>query len=359
VYRNYTAKLAVNKNITGTRLATYTAGLNTHLDKIALGLNMDYTHHGGVTAKFTASTSFGRNPRTGDFFVSGRQVAKQGGMAAKVFLDNNDNGIFDEDVDEPLENVRLTTNGSVSKTQSDKDGNILVTGIQAYRNVDLALEKRSLEDPAWLANPAGVRIYPRPGVIDTIDFPIIVSGEIDSTVFRKKGKWASEVSDAVLQLLNEKGDVVRETKSAFDGFYLFDYVRPGKYTLRVSPDQLARLNIPQPPDQQIEIKSDGTILNGRDFVLSAEPTKSVYRLLLAVFNEEKAAKDAWPQMTKAMPDIFNNAQRQIDTITRGTDSIFELYATGLDDRSTAEDMCKAVRITMGLSWCNPMRIQVQ
>ena len=86
-----------------------------------------------------------------------------------------------------------------------------------------------------------------------LEFPVVSTGEIDGTVYRGKGEWASAVSDAVIQLVDTGGKVVSEVKSAFDGFYLFSYVRPGTYILRVDPDQAARLNLIAPSPRQIEI----------------------------------------------------------------------------------------------------------
>ena len=62
-------------------------------------------------------------------------------------------------------------------------------------------------------------------------------------------------------------EAVREITTAYDGFFLFDFVAPGDYSLRVSPQQLKTLNLAVDQSHAITIKGDGTIVGGQDFVL--------------------------------------------------------------------------------------------
>ena len=71
----------------------------------------------------------------------------------------------------------------------------------------------------------------------------------------------------MLELVNREGEIVLQTKSAFDGFYLFTMVPPGSYLVRVSPEQIKRLNLKSPQDRQIVIEGDGTIVSGVDIIL--------------------------------------------------------------------------------------------
>ena len=67
-----------------------------------------------------------------------------------------------------------------------------------------------------------------------------------------------------MQLLDTNGELVKEVETAYDGFFLFDFVTPGRYTLRVDPDQMARLQLEVPPVRDVVV-ADGEILNGMDF----------------------------------------------------------------------------------------------
>ena len=73
--------------------------------------------------------------------------------------------------------------------------------------------------------------------------------------------------NVALQMVNEQGKVAYEVKSEFDGFYLFTFVRPGKYILRVNPEQIERLNLKTSPQQEVVITAKGNVESGRDMVL--------------------------------------------------------------------------------------------
>ena len=113
----------------------------------------------------------------------------------------------------------------------------------------------------------GREIVPRPGKTAIVEFPVTPTGEVDGTVFLKRGEKVREVSNGQLQLIDKDGNIVKEVKSEFDGFYLFDFIPPGRYRIRVAPEQVQRLNLVSVPEQDVEIKWEGTILNGIDYHL--------------------------------------------------------------------------------------------
>ena len=68
-------------------------------------------------------------------------------------------------------------------------------------------------------------------------------------------------------MLDAEGNVVRELRSAFDGFYLMEFVPPGAYSLRINPDQLTKLGLVTEGARRATIDGDGTVISGQDFVL--------------------------------------------------------------------------------------------
>ncbi len=64
---------------------------------------------------------------------------------------------------------------------------------------------------------------------------------------------------------------MQQEKTAYDGFYLFTLVPVGHYILRVSPDQLERLNLSQPLEREVLIGEHGTIVSGLDFTIELLP----------------------------------------------------------------------------------------
>jgi hypothetical protein len=100
-----------------------------------------------------------------------------------------------------------------------------------------------------------------------VDFPVVLTGEVDGTVFLQQGEGRRAVSNVRVQLVDGQGTVVQEVRSQFDGFYLFERLRPGSYSIRIEPGQLERLQLqPRIDTAQIELHS-GDILRGLDIVL--------------------------------------------------------------------------------------------
>lgn len=56
-------------------------------------------------------------------------------------------------------------------------------------------------------------------------------------------------------------------KSSFDGFYLFEKIKPGKYRLQIAPAQIARLGLAQTATIEIEIVGGEGSIQSNDFVL--------------------------------------------------------------------------------------------
>jgi hypothetical protein len=69
-------------------------------------------------------------------------------------------------------------------------------------------------------------------------------------------------------------EVVQEVKSEFDGFYLFQLVPLGRYSVRISPEQVERLNLKTPEPQEVVVEGTEAVISGLDFLLEqAEPVK--------------------------------------------------------------------------------------
>jgi hypothetical protein len=115
--------------------------------------------------------------------------------------------------------------------------------------------------------PEGISIVPRPGTTASHDFAVVSTGEVDGTNFRVIEDTARPVSGAIVQLVGESGKVVMTQRSAYDGFYLFQFVPPGRYQVRVDPMQLQQLDLLSAEDIEVEITGDGSIAADQRIVL--------------------------------------------------------------------------------------------
>lgn len=247
----------------------YLAQVNKTEGAFAFGVNADYVPSHGLTAGLTLSIGLSRDSRTGGWHSQARPVAGAGAASALVFLDNNANGIR-EAGELPIPNTAFFLNGASMPIMTAGNGVAYFTNLQSYQAAELSVSSASLEDPLWVATRPGVRIVSRPGKVATLDFPVLVTGEVTGTVYIDRGGLTREMSGVPLQLVDGKGTIVSETTSAYDGFYNLTRVPPGQYTIKVDTEKLPALKVTGQLTRHIEILASGTVLDGIDFVLRPE-----------------------------------------------------------------------------------------
>lgn len=262
----YQGNASVTRTLGDQASTAYSMGLNTAFDQLSAGLAFDYTNTQEMVAKLTMNFSLTRDPGRGAIEMARGNIATKGAMTARVFLDHDANGEY-SDGDEPLDGIGFTADNMPLKGRTDEKGNAYIKGLEAYREIAFKVDLVTLADPYWIAQPGGIRIVPRPGTTAQFDFPIVSTGEVDGTVFRIWRDGPGSVAGVVVQLLKEDGTLVRELESAYDGFFLFDFVAPGRYKLRVSPEQMSTLGLGVDQEYALEIDGGGTIVSGKDFVL--------------------------------------------------------------------------------------------
>lgn len=266
IWEDSQARLGVRHNMWPDRTTSYSAGLSTRLRQAYVGVRFDFDDSGEATGLLTVSTSFGYDPVKRTPWMSGERLAENGQLVGRVFIDEDNSGTFDEG--EPLvPDARLRAAGYEKSAPTGEDGRVLMTGLSSYRAIDIEVDQASLADPFWVPQPEGISIVPRPGTTASHDFAVVSTGEVDGTVFRVIEDTARPVSGAIVQLVNGNGQVVRTERSAYDGFYLFQFVPPGRYQVRVDPMQLHDLDLLSAEDPEVEISGDGSIAADQRIVL--------------------------------------------------------------------------------------------
>ena len=133
--------------------------------------------------------------------------------------------------------------------------------------MDIGLDPGTLEDAQLQPATLGVRLLPRPGNAQKIDFPLALTGEIDGTVHLVEDDKPRGIGNALVELVNDRGEIVGSTRSSSDGFYVLSSVKPGKYRVRISPEQTQDLGLIVDGEASVIMPADADYINGMDLTL--------------------------------------------------------------------------------------------
>ncbi|MET0855402.1 MAG: carboxypeptidase-like regulatory domain-containing protein [Telluria sp.] len=246
-----------------------TAALSKSLGSFGLGINGFYSSRGDYGAGFQLFVAMGREPRRGRWIANAQPMAASGAASVRVFLDKNQNGVMDAD-DQPLPGAGFTINGGGTLARTGDDGIAYLNRLPAGHNVDIGFDVSTLAEPQLAAQQQGYRIAARAGKVSQLDFAVSVTGEIDGTTYMlADGGARRAVGDLELELVDRTQRVVATAMSASDGYFVIPSVLPGTYMLRVSPQQLSRLNLTADGAQEVTMTPDGKFVNGRELVVQA------------------------------------------------------------------------------------------
>lgn len=291
--------------------------LNWDTGKILVSPKLSYDSEHNLSAFLNLNFSLGKNSRTNDIEFSSQRLTNSGSVSARVYHDKDNNRVFDGE-DEAVVGAEVKAVQSLRKGETDQNGVALLLNLPNFKRTDLAINHDSLEDPFWLPSEEGVSIIPRPGEVQRLDFPVVTTGEVDGTVFvREKDGSMTPLRNSEIVLYDGVGKEVQRIKSEYDGFYLFEKVLPGEYSVRIDP-KLGRYGGALARSvAQVNIGTDGTVVNGLDFVVQGSE--------IIAATEQVVSK---PQFAKGTPKVDNRG----NLFVRKVDGRREKVQTSDDER---------------------------
>ena len=249
-------------------------GANKSKGAFSLGLNFSYSTLSHLTASLTLRLGLGREPRQGRLAADAQGLASQGAVSAHAFIDSNGNGRQDPG-EKDLEGVRFLVNGVPQPATTNKQGVAFLTHLSGGLDANLSVATGSLEDPLMRPSTPGLRVTPRPGHVTALEFPLIVLGELNGTVYQQQEPRNQELPGFTLELATPAGQVVRTVRTAYDGFYTLPGLPAGSYRLQVSAAEARRFGVQVPPPREVRIAPDGTVIDGLDLILLPAPVPPV------------------------------------------------------------------------------------
>lgn len=194
---------------------------------------------GSVAASLSLAFSFGPKPAGGGWRLSSEKLGGRGQVTADVFMDENGDGIR-QPGEAVLGGVPLTAGNALVEASTDSDGRASIDGLEPFRPVMIGIDAGSLPDPYVQPALPGVVVTPRPGVATHVLLPMTAAGEIEGVMIRDGG---NPIEGLMLELVDAEGRVRAATLTEFDGYYLFESVAYGRYTVRLAKASAAALRL--------------------------------------------------------------------------------------------------------------------
>ena len=205
--------------------------------------------------------------------TNNRTSVGKGDITLRPFLDVNGNEKYDLG-EVKVQGLQFKINGGTI-VRRDRDTTIQILDLTPYTSYLLELDKNSFDNISWQLDKLSFKVMIDPNQFKIIDVPISVMGEASGTVYN-----GSNGQGRILVCIYRSDlSLVTRMLTESDGYYSYLGLKPGKYTVRIDPAQLAKLKIMSTPEflpLTISGSIDGDIIDGLDFRLKTLTDTTTY-----------------------------------------------------------------------------------
>ncbi|HEV2747156.1 MAG TPA: carboxypeptidase-like regulatory domain-containing protein [Allosphingosinicella sp.] len=205
-------------------------GYVRRFNNLALSATAEAATDGSIAAGLNLAFSIGPDPRAGRVRVTADRLAAAGTALARVFHDDNGDGVRQYG-EAYAQGVQLAVGRSPIEKLTDRRGEATINGLEPHRPVLVGIDASSIADPLTRPAGPGIVVTPRPGLAVPIDLPLVSAGEVIGTLVASGGRTLEGVD---LELVDGRGIVAATTRTDFDGFFEFEGVPYGRYTVRLA-----------------------------------------------------------------------------------------------------------------------------
>lgn len=218
----------------------YTAGMNWKLKYATLSPRLSYDSNGIYTGFILVNLSMSPKPDRFGLLLNNRPTASTGGVVGRVFEDRNNDGLFGTE-DKPLPGVSVFAPQAYRHADTDEHGSAYLMTLRPNKATDIKLDQNTLPDITMRSFHEGNSVRPRAAQWTIIDFPVTSTGEIDGTLYRQSDKQREPQPGMLIELRDANNDLADFKISGQDGFFLFEHVPYGKYTISLAEANRSRL----------------------------------------------------------------------------------------------------------------------
>ena len=303
---NMSLNLGVRQSAT-TDVITYDSGINWLLDYGSISARVSFDSNDRWTGVITFGTTVVQQPRTLWPSLDGNASVNTGRVEVRVYEDVNDTEL------QPYEGATVNSVQAWRKAITNADGVAFLSSLPVQRQIDVELDESTLEDYELRSTNPGVSIISRPGSYAIVNFPLVRTSELEGYLYIAENGKEAPVSRALVTLKSPDGEVVTQTRTAFDGFYLFEGVEPGEYKISLeSPLEQRVMKRPA----QVAVDSDTGVVSGLDYKLRpavldiVEPTLIAQENLSQEDSDSAPSRPVLPTLAGALPELETEASPQ-------------------------------------------------
>jgi hypothetical protein len=266
-------------------------GLNQLFDVFTLGVRAEIGSRGALNFGINLATGLSpfKNRVSGNdtWKLSRYRPAITGEAAVHVFEDLNDNGLQDPD-EVAISGVGFAAGSAESNSVTDADGIVRIKALRPFVHQNVAIDETTLPDTTYRPKYKSISLSPRPGISERVDYPVYPTGDIDGTLRIQKSDSIVVAGGAKLQVLDSEGKIVASGVSDYEGYFIIEGLKYGRYGLRIDPVQAKALGLKTNTMRLVEITRDRPSLSGQDIILTA-PTITPEMLFAEISPHLRAA----------------------------------------------------------------------
>lgn len=283
----------------------YSGGINWQLEQVAINARVSYDSNERWGGLISLSTALIHQPGTLIPRLDSHASVDSGSVQAHVFQETN--GAQRE----PYAGVDITGVQTWRNATTDERGVAYLSRMPAHRQIDIELEESTLDDYELRSKRPGVSIISRPGSYSMVEFPLVRTSELEGHVNAVSGDSNKPVSRALVTVKTPDGEIVAQTRTAFDGFFLFEGIEPGSY--EVSLEEPFNMRSTTKP-YRVAVASDSGVIRELDFNLhTIEKKTSVPDSLVKA---ESLPTESNAALGPAKPVLLASAKPEKDGLTQ-------------------------------------------
>ena len=197
-----------------------------------------------------------------------RNSVGYGSAVVKPFLDDNYNGVMDND-EEYISGLRAKIKGARVKI-SGENKEYFYNNLRPYEEYMVQIDQYSLDDPMLKPTHENYKIKIDPNTVTSIQVPIVTASELSGKVERQIGKVKSGTGGFKIYIMNISKEQLIELPTFSSGDFYYLGLIPGSYRAYIDREQLENYGYKcQPEFIEFEIKpvEGGTFIENLDFLL--------------------------------------------------------------------------------------------